>query len=213
MPTQSAGGPCAPNASTGCSFWATVTSSGYFASTSAITTESARTVESILKYPPVRSAALPRRSIASTVTTCSVASSTSIARWRQSRISLRATAASSPRQNPVGRMDRVTAPKLPLDIPKGEQSLASGKGRFCTRVRPITTWQRREGFLAGTQRCDRGLGALQLLVQRERVFLALVEDTPRFAQTYRVERALIAGHGRESRCDRGRNWPLPRTSS
>jgi len=84
---------------------------------------------------------------------------------------------------------------------------------LCPGSAAITTWQRREGFLAGTQRCDRGLGALQLLVQRERVFLALVEDTPRFAQTYRVERALIAGHGRESRCDRGRNWPLPRTSS
>jgi hypothetical protein len=45
------------------------------------------------------------------------------------------------------------------------------------------------------------------------VLLALVEDTPRFARTYRVERALIAGHARESRCDRGRNWPWPRTSS
>lgn len=111
-------------------------------------------------------------------------------------------------------MDRVTAPKLPFDIPKGEQSLASGEGWFCTRVRPQSQRGSDEkGFLAWSERRDRGFGALQLLVQRERVLLALVEDTPRFARTYRVERALIAGHARESRCDRGRNWPWPRTSS
>ena len=58
-------------------------------------------------------------------------------------------------------MDRVTAPKLPFDIPKGEQSLASGKGWFCTRVRPQSQRGSGEkGFLAGTERRDRGFGAL-----------------------------------------------------
>ena len=81
---------------------------------------------------------------------------------RRHRIGLRGTAASSPRQNPVGRMDRVTDPKLPFDIPKGEQSFAPGKGRFCARVRPQSQRGSGEkGFLAGTGRRDRGLGALQ----------------------------------------------------
>ena len=76
-------------------------------------------------------------------------------------------------------MDRVTAPKLPFDIPRGEQSLASGKGRFCARVRPQSQRGSGEkGFLAWTERHDRGFGALQLSTassyrnQRSRVRVA-----------------------------------------
>ena len=60
----------------------------------------------------------------------------------------------------------ITAPKPPFDIPRGEHSFASCKGKFCARVRPQSQRGSGEkGFLAGTERRDRGFGALQVLVR------------------------------------------------
>jgi hypothetical protein len=183
MPLRSVGsGRCGPNASTGCSSWASVISNGYFVNMSITTTGSARIVVSTFRYPcpTTEQRPIPHCST-SIVTTCSAVSSTSTTRWPRSQRVSRERWESSHRPDRAGSLvntgdhGEVSQPLMSEDndcpLAATEWSGAAVRSRS----------QRRgsgDVLPAEIERRDRGIGVLHLLPALGSPAIGVIPSSP-----------------------------------